>query len=367
MRRVRRSPPGRGRRAPQHSPAQAAGRRPSPDGEQAADQRAHHVVAEGVGAHRRHGQRRPSSRVPGQVEQRRGPSSAPSRCLQNAAKSCSPEQRARPRRSSRRGRAAAARPARAPRVSGSTGHGVVGDPVGVAPPQRGEPGVEPGRGLGHPAYPHVGGQHAVEPAQQRLRRRVPRTGRPRPPGRLGRRRGAPPGRGRAPRCRCGRRRSPPPPATPQHRGQRRLELALHGAQPRLGRPAVEVGAVVGEVDPDPHGAHPASRGARARGACSAGDRDPQRHPGDQLPVPRGHRHREDPAGVPARHVVAGGLARPACSHASSGSRTVVSVIRFHLPVAAVSVDPDPRRAPDLRRRRGDSVPGSRVVLLGVTT
>ena len=52
---------------------------------------------------------------------------------------------------------------------------------------------------------------------------------------------------------------------PQRRGQRRLELALHGAQPRLGRPAVEVGTVIGEVDPDPHGAHPASRGARAEG------------------------------------------------------------------------------------------------------
>ena len=34
-----------------------------------------------------------------------------------------------------------------------------------------------------------------------------------------------------------------------------LQHALDGTQPRLGRPAVERGAVVGEVDPDTHGAH----------------------------------------------------------------------------------------------------------------
>src|SRR4029450_1814698 len=38
----------------------------------------------------------------------------------------------------------------------------------------------------------------------------------------------------------------------QRDGQRGLEVALDGAQPRLRRPAVEVAAVVGEGDPDPH-------------------------------------------------------------------------------------------------------------------
>ena len=50
------------------------------------------------------------------------------------------------------------------RVNGSTSLGPVGDPVGVAPPQRPEPGVEACRRLARPADAHVRRQHAVEPA-----------------------------------------------------------------------------------------------------------------------------------------------------------------------------------------------------------
>ena len=46
-------------------------------------------------------------------------------------------------------------------------------------------------------------------------------------------------------------------------GQHGLELALDGAQSRLGRPAVEARAVVGEVDADPHPFLPRGGGRRA--------------------------------------------------------------------------------------------------------
>ena len=39
---------------------------------------------------------------------------------------------------------------------------------------------------------------------------------------------------------------------PQQLRQRGLEQPLHGPQARLGRPAVEVRAVVGEVESQPH-------------------------------------------------------------------------------------------------------------------
>ena len=186
---------------------------------------------------------------------------------------------------SRRGRAVAARPARGggQRVDQ---RGPVGHPVGVAAPQRREAGVEPAGGLDHAAYAHVGGQDAVEPAQQAS--------------------AAAPSALRA-ACRRGRACTTWPRACtpvsvrpaqttddlrqPQHRGQRRLQLALHGPQPRLGRPAVEVGAVVGEVDPDPHPGilSPAPGGAdRARlgwrcerptpSTSSSGLRAPRRRP-----------------------------------------------------------------------------------------
>ena len=37
----------------------------------------------------------------------------------------------------------------------------------------------------------------------------------------------------------------------EDRRERRLELALHGTQPRLSRPAVEIRALVGDVEPEP--------------------------------------------------------------------------------------------------------------------
>ena len=148
-------------------------------------------------------------------------------------------------RSSRPGRAAAARRARALRVSGSTALGPVGDPVGVAAPQRAEAGVE-----------------AVAPPRPRRRTRTSAGRMPLsrrtsdsasgPPASARRRRRAPPGRARARRRRCARRTTTPTLGDPQHRRQRGGQLALHGPQPRLGGPAVEVGAVVGEVEPDAH-------------------------------------------------------------------------------------------------------------------
>ena len=87
----------------------------------------------------------------------------------------------------------------------------VGDPVGVAPPQRGEARVEPrpapattrrtrtsaGRiPLSRRASASTGGSWIGRPSSARPRRR---------------RRGGRPVRGRAHRCRCGRRRSPGPP------------------------------------------------------------------------------------------------------------------------------------------------------------
>ena len=76
---------------------------------------------------------------------------------------------------------------------------VVADPVGVAPPERGEPGVEPVRGGADRPHPDVGRQ---QPGQRAGRR----SGRPPPRPPPARRRGRP-GRARAPRRRSGRPRS----------------------------------------------------------------------------------------------------------------------------------------------------------------
>ncbi len=87
---------------------------------------------------------------------------APSRRRQNAAKSCSPSSRV-------RGLVHRVDVQRAPvpqhvvppqRLGPER---VVADPVGVAPPQRREPGVEAGRGDADGADPDVGRQHAGEP------------------------------------------------------------------------------------------------------------------------------------------------------------------------------------------------------------
>ena len=101
--------------------------------------------------------------------------------------------------------------------------------------------------LGDPAYPHVRRQDAVEPraAAGRVGRRPRRAGR----GATTWPRAWTPASVRPAHTSVDRR-------APAARWPARPQLALHGPQPRLGRPAVEVGPVVGEVDPQPHGRHP---------------------------------------------------------------------------------------------------------------
>ena len=57
-------------------------------------------------------------------------------------------------------------------------------------------------------------------------------------------------------------------------GQHGLELALDGAQSRLGGPAVEARAVVGEVDADPHPFLPRGGGRGGRRAHNSHARTP---------------------------------------------------------------------------------------------
>ena len=183
----------------------AAGQRRRPaalaDREQRADQRADHRVAEGV---RDHGAR-PRRRRLGPAASRGGAAPAPwsrppgaGRTQRSRARPGSA--RARPR-SSRRGRAGAGCHRVSCLRSGSAAGGVVADPVGVAPPQRGEPGVEPGRRAGPiGADPDIGRQRPAS------RRRAASAGAARPAGHREVRRERP-GRARAPRHRSARRRS----------------------------------------------------------------------------------------------------------------------------------------------------------------
>ena len=164
---------------------------------------------------------------------------APSRRLQNAAKSCSPSnpadaavdgvevQRMRPGQ-----RVAGAQRVGAP--------GRRGDPVAVVAAQCREPGVELRRHGRDGGDPHVGGQQPGQPAHEPRRVEV-----------RGQVRGARPARWRAPRRRSAR----PPSArrAPQDHGQRIGEHPGDGAPAGLGGPAGEVGAVVGDVEPEPGG------------------------------------------------------------------------------------------------------------------
>ena len=121
------------------------------------------------------------------------------------------------------------------------GAGVVGDPVDVAAPHGGVAGVEACGRLGRAAYPQVGGEDAVDPPDQRVRtvgQLVEIEVHDLPAG-MDAGVGAP-GTGQ------------PDGRQPQHGRQRRGQLALDGPEPRLRRPAVEVRAVVGEVEADPH-------------------------------------------------------------------------------------------------------------------
>ena len=141
-----------------------------------------------------------------------------------------------------------------PRVERVDRLGAVRDPVGVAPPHRGEPRVE---ALG----------------RRRLIRRIRTSGSSTPlsrrqsgdgSGRWLRHRGRAPARpsvevdvrhlrhARARRCRCVRPRSARSPWTRSTVSRALLEVALHGAQGGLPGPAVEGGPVVGEVESQSH-------------------------------------------------------------------------------------------------------------------
>ena len=210
---------------------------PLAHGQHRPDQRAHHRVAERVGAD-------PSSSRPSAVRVHSSASSArivvaPSRRLQKAAKSCSPA--AAGRRLLQRVERERARPGEdvvpAKRVDGLR---PVGHPVAVGARQRREARVEARRRGRGAADPDVRRQQAVQPAQQQP---VVRD--------LGRQvdvrhlaAGVHPGVGAAGDGEAGRLRAH------QH-AERLLEHALHGAQPGLGRPSAEVGPVVRQVEPDP--------------------------------------------------------------------------------------------------------------------
>ena len=179
---------------------------------------------------------------------------APSRRLQNAPKSLQPQQLLRcgmhgvdvQRAVRSRLRMTVSR-----RRSGSASSRLVGQAVEVAALQRREPGVEAVGGDRHRPHADVGREYAAQPAQRRLlgRARGP-TGQRRPGGRVRVEVGdlaarvdagiGPPGH-----------REPHRLVGPQDGGQGGRQLALDGAQSRLGGPAGEVGAVVAEVEPDP--------------------------------------------------------------------------------------------------------------------
>ena len=127
----------------------------------------------------------------------------------------------------------------------------VGDAVGVAPPDRGEAGVEPARRLDHPAYAQVGRENARQAMPQGLERWLRRA-----PHRALHHTGLDVEVGHLPARVHTRVRAP----GHGHPGRRHaeggreslLEGPLHRAQARLGCPAGEVGAVIGTVDPQAH-------------------------------------------------------------------------------------------------------------------
>ena len=176
---------------------------------------------------------------------------APSRRRQNGGEVAQPEQRAAgvvhggDVEGARRGRDVAAQQRR-------DAGGVVAEAVGVAAAQRGEPGVEAGRGDGRRADADVRRQHAAQPAQQRDLGRGVGTPRHRGPGAGGDVEVADLSGGMHARvgaagddeAEVGRRR-------PQHGGERLAEDAGDGPSAGLLGPAGEVRAVVLEVEPEP--------------------------------------------------------------------------------------------------------------------
>ena len=175
------------------------------DGEQAAHQRAHHVVAERVGPHGGHGEP-VGVPVPVQVQQRADRGGALPLPAEGGEVVLA-EQVLRPRRSSRRGRAdvASEHVAALQRVDDARrgrrpGRHSAARPRRTARRSRAAPRLMR-------RMRTSGSEHAVEPATQGVGRRlVAASGRGRARARARGRRG-PPARGRARRCRCARRRS----------------------------------------------------------------------------------------------------------------------------------------------------------------
>jgi hypothetical protein len=223
---------------------------PLPDRDEAADQGAHHVVAERVGAHRPDDE--PGLVTPPRQLEQGAHGGRALALLAEGGEVLQADERG--RRLVHRRHVERARPrqdvAAHERVGQLAG---VDDAVGVPPPDRREAGVEAPGGRAHPAYAQVGGQDAVDPAGERLQRRVRRASGRRGDGVLVHVdvRHLPPGVDSGVRP---ARHGHPHPGDPQRRRQGLLERALHGAQPGLGGPPREVGAVVGTVDPQAHAA-----------------------------------------------------------------------------------------------------------------
>ena len=177
---------------------------------------------------------------------------APSRRLQKAAKSCSPSRCCgagvhrvdveRPAPTRARGAGSAGRPGRGGRRC-----------------DRRSAARAPRSGRRTRARPPTARRMRTSPSRMPLSRRTsacrrqgPSSVPPRRRRRPGRRRSARPARARARRCRSDRRRPRAPIGSRSAMASASSSVALDGPQTRLGRPAVEVGAVVGEVEPDAH-------------------------------------------------------------------------------------------------------------------
>ena len=131
------------------------------------------------------------------------------------------------------------------RRSGSGRGRVVADPVGVAAPERREPGVEAGRGRAEPAHPDVGRQQPGQPAQRGRRGRRPGGG-----GHVDVRDLAAGVHARVGPARHGQRRGA---GQPQQVAEGVLDHLLDGPPAGLARPAGELRAVVAEIEPEPAG------------------------------------------------------------------------------------------------------------------
>ena len=138
--------------------------------------------------------------------------------------------------------------------------GVVGHPVDVAARQRREPRVGAVRSRRGAVHDHVGRQHPRQPPHQGRRRVVQPAAHRVPGGRLDVEVRDLPARMHARVGTAGDRQARR--RAPEHRAERALEGALHGAQARLGSPAGETRPVVGQVQAQPHHAAHGTHGGR---------------------------------------------------------------------------------------------------------